>query len=342
MPETRAERPLCRNHHGPTGGQHAAILLFLLLGISSLWFLFATRPYPSLQPPTDTGQHPSSASAATVEPPTTADAEQLIDLLKEKSFWQIDARTEIPPPLVEHFPEGMDRLSVDQKKRLFLHTLLPAAITALNEVEGERQLFLTLISRIPNELATRGLTCEDREWQGHFTADEIRFLTGLTIKYRTTNIDKLAMRIDGLPPSLLLAQGAIESSWGTSRFARQGNNIFGLWTWGENGMIPQERGEGDSHKVATYDSILESVRKYLLTINRHPAYQQLRETRFYTMDPYALAQGLTQYSERGLGYVEDIRQIIDRNNLSFYDRLAATPVKASQFSKPPTDEITSI
>ncbi|MBE9519635.1 MAG: glucosaminidase domain-containing protein, partial [Proteobacteria bacterium] len=89
----------------------------------------------------------------------------------------------------------------------------------------------------------------------------------------------------------MLAQGALETSWGRSRFAREGNSIFGMWTWKTKGIVPLKREEGKTHKVKAYDSILDSVRAYQLTLNRLDHYEHLRNLRLETYDSLILAEG---------------------------------------------------
>ncbi|WP_404363792.1 glucosaminidase domain-containing protein [Marinobacter sp.] len=138
--------------------------------------------------------------------------------------------------------------------------------------------------------------------------------------------DMLARRLDVIPPSLILAQAANESAWGTSRFARKGNNLFGQWCFTEGcGLVPRGRVEGASHEVASYSSAYQSARSYIQNLNRHQAYQTLRNTREQLrqegqpLSGHALAQGLIGYSERGLEYIREIRSMIQQNNLTYYD-----------------------
>jgi Bax protein len=95
-----------------------------------------------------------------------------------------------------------------------------------------------------------------------------------------------------------------------------------MWTWGGQGIIPLKREDGKQHKVAAYNSILESVRAYILTINRLPAYKHLRELRVQTSDPIILAEGLLNYSERREAYVDDLQKIINHNRLRDFDRFS--------------------
>jgi Bax protein len=157
------------------------------------------------------------------------------------------------------------------------------------------------------------------DWKENLSNKEKKFIQTVTEKYRTQKAVELLDRIEVLPVSLVLAQGAFESFWGTSRFAREGNNLFGMWTWGEQGMIPARREAGKTHKLAIYDSILESVQRFVLTLNRLPAYKDLRKIRQNTMDSMTIADGLFAYSERGNDYIADIKTIIRHNNLTKYD-----------------------
>jgi Bax protein len=122
-----------------------------------------------------------------------------------------------------------------------------------------------------------------------------------------------------VPISIILAQGAIESSWGSSRFTREGNSIFGMWTWKKKGIVPLRRDEGKTHKVKIYDSVLDSVRAYHLTLNRLDTYEEFRQYRKYTDDPLIMAEGLLPYSERGQEYVNEIKKVIIFNKLQKYD-----------------------
>lgn len=138
--------------------------------------------------------------------------------------------------------------------------------------------------------------------------------------------ERLRKRLDVISPSLVLAQAANESAWGTSRFATRGNNLFGQWCFSKGcGLVPLGRVEGATHEVAKFASPYRSVRAYIQNLNRHPTYQQLREARIRARDNgelaagTALAAGLIGYSERGEEYVEEIRSMIRYNNLSYFD-----------------------
>jgi len=130
----------------------------------------------------------------------------------------------------------------------------------------------------------------------------------------------LLRRVDTVPSELVLVQAALESAWGTSRFAQQGNNYFGQWCFLPGcGMVPASRPEGAAHEVARFGSVAESVAGYLRNLNTGRAYCRLREIREdlrrqgLTPDAATLADGLHPYSERGETYVRDIRSMLRQN-----------------------------
>lgn len=254
----------------------------------------------------------------------------LINQLKDYGLWDLSGKKEVVPMVVPGFPVNLQHLDVASKKKAFFHTLLPVAHIALRELAHERQQLLAIAEKLPS---SSRLDDTDRSWMSVLTTDEHVFIGELAEKYRSADIDELLSRVDGLPVSLILAQGAIESSWGTSRFAVQGKNLFGVWTWGERGMVPNERLAGKTHKVAVYDSILDSVRNYLLTLNRHAAYEEFRTIRLQTSDPLQLAEGLKRYSERGAEYISDVQMMIDFNKLQRFDRFQLAGQSTLSFRK---------
>ena len=138
----------------------------------------------------------------------------------------------------------------------------------------------------------------------------------------------MLIRADIVPASLVLAQAAKESGWGTSRFAREGNNFFGIWCFNSGcGMTPARRDNNRTHEVATFDSVEEGVRYYIRTINSHFAYTDLRSMRANARQQGTqaygdkLATGLVSYSERGMVYVNEIRSMIEYNQLKRFTRI---------------------
>lgn len=138
----------------------------------------------------------------------------------------------------------------------------------------------------------------------------------------------LLRRVDVVPPSLALAQAANESAWGTSRFAREGNNYYGHWCFVAGcGLVPDSRPEGARHEVAAFDSALHSVQRYIRNLNSHEAYTELRLKREQLRDNgqpitgLELAEGLGRYSERGEAYIEELQSMIRFNNLDELDEV---------------------
>ncbi|QOR01245.1 glucosaminidase domain-containing protein [Campylobacter sp. 2014D-0216] len=156
----------------------------------------------------------------------------------------------------------------------------------------------------------------------------IKKLWLLKEKYRVKNLYDLheyRVRIQVVPRSLAIAQAIIESATGTSRFAKEANNLFGEWTWGEKGLIPKERSEGKTHKIRIFDTLQESVDSYLLNLNRHDAYKELRAWRWNAisqnkkLDGKEAASHLEKYSEIKSNYTKLILSIIEQHKLDELD-----------------------
>jgi len=245
----------------------------------------------------------------------------MITQLKSLGLWELEAdrSLEVPAVLFTNFPDNLGSLQVSAKKKVFFRSLLPVALIAMAEVEQERGTLQEILGKLGD--SERIVFSDDEpDWQERLSVKEQLFIRNITEKYRTKKAAELLDRVDTLPVSLVLAQGAFESFWGTSRFARQGNNLFGMWTWGDRGIIPARRDPGKTHKLVIYDSILDSVRDFVLTLNRLPAYKNLRKIRKRTTDSQTIADGLYYYSERHNAYIKDVKTIIRINDLTRYDR----------------------
>ena len=137
--------------------------------------------------------------------------------------------------------------------------------------------------------------------------------------------DRVLLRVDIIAPSLVLAQAANESAWGTSRFARHGNNLFGMRTYDGDGMVPRKRAAGKKFKVATYPSVRDSIAAYMENLNTHYRYRRMRLIRAdlrrqdRTVSGHVLANGRLAYSARGAEYVSIIQSMIRTNGLAKYD-----------------------
>ncbi len=263
-------------------------------------------PLPPIQPATATVQ--------VIEP---TDLEELQSFFKSHKYTWEHLENGVPPFIVTRFPDDLNhQVRAEDKKQSFLLSLLPMVLLANQAITAERLEVETLLER------------HDR---GGLTAFEQQRLLEIADYYKITGnplTDRriramLLHRIDILPPSLVLAQAATESGWGTSRFAREGNNLFGQRTYSTgNGIVPAQRAEGATYEVKRFGNLFASVRSYMLNLNTHKAYRELREVRArlrrsgQDLDCTALAAGLEAYSERNREYIADIRAIIRANDLT--------------------------
>lgn len=233
---------------------------------------------------------------------------------------ELDARGYVWPPAgpvprigLVSLPADIASLSVAQRKSLFFRVLLPLAM-----IENERLAHLRI--RLEQAFAGGSLKQDTPDWEfAQQLAQEFRVqgdLNDPTVRAR------LLERVDTIPLGLVLAQAANESAWGTSRFALQGNALFGQWTWvADAGMTPLQRAAGARHQVRAFPDLQASVRAYLHNLNVGHAYEDLRrvraEARAAGMEPdaEALARTLLRYSERGEDYVEELVRMIRGNGL---------------------------
>jgi len=222
----------------------------------------------------------------------------------------------VPPLILENIPDDIDRTaSTKAKKHAFFMGLLPMILLANQEIEKERRDVQQILSRHRSSQIQEG----DLE-----RLDEILRRYGLLghplTDHRTRS--RLMRRVDIIPPSLVLAQAANESAWGSSRFAQIGNNLFGEWTYKPGaGIVPAGRPEGATYEVRKFPNIYESIRSYMNNLNRNGAYLELREIREelrrsnQPVTGTALARGLAKYSQRGNDYIIEIQAMIRQNQL---------------------------
>lgn len=143
-----------------------------------------------------------------------------------------------------------------------------------------------------------------------------------------TAVIELLNRVDIIPQSMALAQAALESGWGTSRFAQQGNNLYGMWCYEPGcGIVPKRRPAGATYEVKKYRTPKESFDEYIHNLNTNPAYQSLRDIRSSLrgegekLTGIALSDGLFRYSQEGWTYVGKVQSVIRSNNLENYDTI---------------------
>ena len=146
-------------------------------------------------------------------------------------------------------------------------------------------------------------------------------VTEKTYSESTRAIEILLLRADIIPQAMVLAQGALESGWGTSRFAVEANNLFGQWCYKKGcGLVPERRAADAAHEVQLFSSIEAALDAYYRNINTHNAYRELRQLRAALraqdeqLTGMALVEGLSRYSARGMAYVEELRLVIRVND----------------------------
>ena len=206
------------------------------------------------------------------------------------------------------------------KKAAFFGYLLPLIREVNGEIMRDRNQLLAMQSQLRNAGLVDSL---DERWLKQ-KAEEYGF-NDIPEKANSAFVGLVLMRVDIVAPSLVMAQAANESGWGTSRFARQGNNLFGMRAFDGSGMVPQRRGAGQTYTVAAYASPLASIESYMKHINTHESYLKLRQIRAdqrsegQVVSGYSLANGLGKYSERGRAYITGLQAKISRNNLGQYD-----------------------
>ena len=239
--------------------------------------------------------------------------------LLHKDFHAVDS---VPRIFLAKLPVELPSVqNARDKKRLFTSAMLPIILRANELIIADRGALLTIRHRMEEGISLRN---SEKKWlQDKSKQYKVRRHAQFTL----ADIDLLLFRADVIPPSLAIAQAAMESGWGTSRFAQAGNALFGEWVWGEasDGLLPLERDEGKNHKVKSFDYLLDSVLSYMTNLNRHPSYRDLRlrraELREHNLvvTGAALAPALVSYSERGPEYVSDILSIINFNGLDGLD-----------------------
>lgn len=233
-----------------------------------------------------------------------------------------DDGSTVPRIMVADVPADMDDLaSVTQRKAVFFGMLLPAMLTVNEEIEADR-------ARL-QEIAAR------RDDGGMLSLEDLSFVTYLAEDYAVDLDDPIAMdavlsdlllRVDVVPPSMALAQAAVESGWGRSALATNANALFGMITTRGDGVPAR-----DGRQYAAYESVFESVEAYVHNLNYHRAYDDFRALRAQqraeglTPDGYHLIEGLDAYSELGGEYIAYIRRVIRSNELQALDDARLAP-----------------
>jgi Bax protein len=221
----------------------------------------------------------------------------------------------VPRVFLTNLPGDLSRVPENKKRKaIFFQALLPLVLQVNDEILNDRRQlwklhYQTALGEKPSSA--------NRLW--------LRVMTE-RYKVKAGDIDALFNRIDIVPTSLALAQAAEESGWGASRFAREGNAMFGQWARATSkGLVPLKRDKGKIHKVQSFETLIDSVRAYTLNLNSHRAYKAFRSTRQSirrsgkAINGWVLAGKLQKYSERGVDYVISLRNLIDQNGLAPLD-----------------------
>jgi Bax protein len=228
----------------------------------------------------------------------------------------IRAGQKVKPIYLTKLPKDLKTLGDTQKKReLFIKIILPLILYENEKITEDRKKLFQILSKNFN-------TSGERVW--------------IKRRFREYKIDdqdlsKLKMRMDIIPVSIALAQAANESGWGTSRFALEGNALFGQWTWSKKGISPENQDKDKSHRVLQFQILKASVKAYKNNLNTHNAYKEFREARAQIRQKGKKINGLdlTKYLERyasiGEKYVKILESIIIKNSLTDFDEANLLP-----------------
>ena len=223
-------------------------------------------------------------------------------------------------PILEKLPSDFNELQdVTTKKKLFYLITLPIIFQTNSLILDDRKMIVNIEKKFSRT-----------DLNENETNEVIRLSKKYKLDYSEINLKlfkQLKQRINIIPISLALGQAIIESGWGQSRFALEGNALYGQWTTNEQmGIIPEERDEDKSHAVLKFDNLEESVKAYMHNINTHGAYYSFRVVRRiaervqYTDPISAKVKFLAAYAEIGDKYVDKLELIIESNKLRDFDR----------------------
>ncbi len=205
--------------------------------------------------------------------------------------------------------------SPKKRKKLFIQIVLPLIIEENLKIRFDRKKLFEILNK-------NNTTKVDKAWI------DLKFKQ---YGIKNNDLSKLKIRMDEIPVSLAIAQAAKETGWGSSRFAQEGNALFGQWTWSGEGIKPLEVEKGEKHKVAKFKILKASVRAYQRNLNTHSSYQEFRIERAIQrdndgkLDSLKLVNFLEKYAETGKEYTEILKKIIKQNNLIDFDDVEILP-----------------
>ena len=245
-------------------------------------------------------------------------ASTIEQLFKDTNYNLEDVRkTKLVKPIaLSLLPEEMKMIeSSTKKKNLFIKIILPLILEENNRIKLDRKKLFNVLNKNKN-------TNLEKKW--------------LNLKFKqygvvNKDLSTLKIRMDEIPVSLAIAQAAKETGWGTSRFALEGNALFGQWTWSGEGIKPAGADNNTSHKVMKFKILKSSVRAYQRNLNTHSSYKDFRFARAelrdnkMKLDSLILANYLDKYAETGKEYVKILKKIIKQNNLTELDDVKLLP-----------------
>jgi len=230
----------------------------------------------------------------------------------------VRAGQKVKPIYLTKLPKDIKTLgNTKQKRELFIKIILPLILAENDKITQDRKKLFKILSKNFN-------TVGERVWLKR------RFKE---YKIEDQDLSKLKMRMDIIPVSIAIAQAANESGWGTSRFALEGNALFGQWTWSKKGISPKNKDPNQSHKILQFQILKASVRAYKNNLNTHNAYQEFREVRAQLREEdkriigLDLTKYLKNYASIGEKYVAILDDIIERNSLTDFDKANLLPTK---------------
>ena len=245
-------------------------------------------------------------------------ASTIEQLFKETNYNLKDVRKTklVKPVRLSLLPNEMKMIeSTEKRKNLFIQIILPLIIEENNRIKLNRKKLFSILNKNHNSNAEKKWLNEKFKQYGVLNKD----------------LSTLKVRMDTIPVSLAIAQAAKETGWGTSRFALEGNALFGQWTWSGEGIKPADADHNATHKVMKFKILKSSIRAYQRNLNTHSGYKEFRMARAAlrdnrrNLDGLILATYLNKYAETGTEYVKIIKQIIKQNNLTDFDKVKLLP-----------------
>ena len=241
--------------------------------------------------------------------------------------------------LFEDLNYDLKAVRAGQKVKPIYLTKLPKDLNTLGDTKTKRELFIKIV--LPLILHENEKIIDDRKrlfkilGKNFNSPGEKVWLNRRFKEYKIEDKDlaELKMRMDIIPVSIAVAQAANESGWGTSRFALEGNALFGQWTWSKKGITPKNKDSDQNHKILQFQILKASVRAYKNNLNTHNAYKEFREVRAKlrqsgtTITGLALIKYLKRYASIGEKYTEIIEGIMVQNSLTDFDKANLLPTK---------------